>query len=137
MNTMRVLAIVAGLCFGIYPLFLNKSGLTGNISSAVFCVAVLIGVLPFAAKSALGGASLIPSSWLMIVGAGVFGALGLLAFNGMLAGVPQAIVGSFFLTMIMVQITVPALYQIVVTGELPLAKVLGLIAAALAAYLLT
>lgn len=130
------MAMLAGLFFGIWPLFMNRSGHTGNVSSAVFCVATFIVVLPFAVKSILGGAPLVSANWLMVLGAGFFGALGLLAFNYMLAGATKEAVGSLFIIMVMVYVAVPALYQIIVTGGLPLTKLAGFIAAAIAAYLL-
>src|SRR3989344_3826804 len=134
MNDLRVMAALAGVFFGLWPLFMNRSGLTGNVSSAVFCVAAFIGVLPFAIKS--GGASLATANWLMVVFAGLFGALGLLSFNGMLASASLQNVGTLFVLMTVVQIAIAASYQTIMNGHLSIDKVSGYVAAAVAAYLL-
>ena len=134
MNKLQIFSVLAGICFGIWPLFMNRSGLTGNVSSAAFCLVALIGVLPFAIKS--GSNSLATASWLMVVLAGLFGALGLLFFNGMLAKASMKTVGSLFVLMTVVQIAIPAIYQVIITGRLPLGKLTGFIAAVIAALLL-
>ncbi len=48
MGELQFKAIVAGVFFGIWPLLMNKSGLSGNVSSAVFGLGVLMIVAPFA-----------------------------------------------------------------------------------------
>lgn len=48
MNELHVRAFLAGVFFGLWPLFMNRSGLTGNISAAVFTVGVFVIVSPFA-----------------------------------------------------------------------------------------
>src|SRR3989338_2141707 len=125
MNDLRVMAALAGIFFGLWPLFMNRSGLTGNVSSAAFCVAALIGVLPFAIKS--GGASLVTANWLMVAFAGLFGALGSLFFNGMLAGTSSQSVGTLFVLMTVIQVAVAASYQIIMSGQLSIDKVGGYI----------
>ncbi|MBI2410146.1 hypothetical protein HYV30_03865 [Candidatus Kaiserbacteria bacterium] len=134
MSDLQVKAVLAGLFFGIWPLFMNKSGLQGNVSSLVFGLAATLGVMPFALQSI--GFTLPSANWLMVVCAGVFGALGLLSFNGMLASAPAEKVGALFVTMIVVQIMVPAIYQIYMAGQLPMTKVAGFVLAIAAAFLL-
>ncbi|KKS38964.1 MAG: hypothetical protein UV01_C0001G0040 [Parcubacteria group bacterium GW2011_GWA2_42_14] len=134
MNDLRVMAALAGIFFGLWPLFMNRSGLTGNVSSAAFCVAAFIGVLPFAIKS--GVASLATANWLMVAFAGLFGALGLLSFNGMLAGSSIQNVGNMFVLMTVVQIVVASVYQAMMNGHVSIDKIGGYVAAAMAAYLL-
>ena len=84
MNELQAKAVLAGVFFGIWPLLINRSGLNGNIGSACFSAAALIGVLPFALYSS--GFTIPTANWTMVALAGFFGALGLLSFNGMLAG---------------------------------------------------
>lgn len=134
MNKLQILASFAGVCFGVWPLFMNRSGLNGNVASAAFSTFVLIGVLPFALYSS--GGMLPKANWLMVVGAGIFGVLGLLSFNGMLAGASLNNVGTLFVLMTVIQIVLPALYQVTMTGELPITKLAGFVAATIAAYLL-
>ncbi|OGU30376.1 MAG: hypothetical protein A2057_11975 [Ignavibacteria bacterium GWA2_35_9] len=51
MESLEIKSIVAGILFGIWPLFLNRSGLTGNLGTFVFATIVLLCVFPFAASS--------------------------------------------------------------------------------------
>ena len=90
MNELHVRAILAGVLFSFWPLLMNRSGLTGNVSSAVFTLGAFIVVSPFALYEFR---STTPSIvWAMAIGACVFGGLGLLVFNGMLSkATPQAV----------------------------------------------
>lgn len=133
MDNLTTKAILAGLLFGIWPLFMNKSGLSGNTSSLAFATVVLICLLPFSYK----GISEIPqSAWWWAVVAGVIASLGLLAFNGMLAKATVANVGTLFVLMIVVQTAVPALYQCVMDGSISWTKGAGFVLAAASAFLL-
>lgn len=134
MSDLHLKAALAGLFFGLWPLFMNKSGLTGSVSSLAFAFMATIGATPFALYAT--GFALPSANWLMLIFAGFFGTLGLLFFNGSLAGAPVEKVGSLFVTMIIVQIVVPAVYQIIVTRQFPLTKVTGFILAIGAALLL-
>lgn len=131
---LQLKAILAGVFFGIWPLFMNRSGLSGNVSSVFFCLTALIGVLPFALYS--NGFALPPANWTMVALAGLFAAAGLLFFNGMLASASQQNIGTLLVFVFVVQIAIAALYQIVMSGRLPLDKACGYVAAVVAAYLL-
>lgn len=133
--SLELKAVLAGLFFGIWPLLMNRSDLSGNVSSAFFGLFALIGVLPFAIY-ANGGLALPAANWTMVIWAGVFGAMGLLAFNGMLAGATPKTVSTLFVLMTVVQVVVAAGYQVVVTRQLSADKGLGYVAAGVAAYLL-
>ncbi|NTU67031.1 MAG: hypothetical protein HGB08_03870 [Candidatus Moranbacteria bacterium] len=135
MDNLQVKAILAGMFFGIWPLFMNRSGLTGNVSSVMFCMAVLIGVSPFAIYS--NGLSIPTANWTMVALAGFFGAIGLLSFNSMLSNATPQNVGTLFVFMIVVQIVVPALYQTIMDGNISIRKIGGYTAAITAAFLLS
>lgn len=129
-----VKAILAGVCFGLWPLFLNKSGLNGNVSSACFSLVILVGVLPFAIYS--NGLTVPTANWVMVVSAGSFGALGLLFFNSMLAEASLQNIGTLIVLMTLVQVVIPSLYQVIMSGQFSVGKITGYILAAMAAYLL-
>ena len=133
MESLEVKSIVAGILFGIWPLFLNRSGLTGNLGTFVFATIVLLCVFPFAASTLRDIAN---SQWIWAVGAGIFGALGLLVFNSKVAKATPQTIGTFIVLMIVAQIAVPAIYQAIMTGGLPFSKIAGFILAAVAAVLL-
>lgn len=134
MNELHVKAVLAGLFFGIWPLLMNRSGLTGNISSAVFALGVLVIVSPFAVYDFY--TTELNTVWMFAVGACVFGGLGLLNFTGMLSKATSQTVGSLFVIMLLVQMATPALYQVLQDGELTVSKAIGLAAAVLAVFLL-
>ncbi|MGC9605762.1 MAG: hypothetical protein ABSF56_03375 [Minisyncoccia bacterium] len=112
---------------------MNKSGLNGNVSAMAFAGLVLLFVSPFALSN-IGDLS--NTKWLMVVGAGLFGALGVMSFNGMLAKATPQAVSTLFVLMIVVQTAVPAVYQVIMNGGLSLTKGLGFALAAIAAVLL-
>lgn len=134
MKVLYLKAILAGLFFGIWPFFMNKSGLSGNVSSACFAALAFIGVLPFAIHSC--GWSIPTANWKMVILAGLFGAIGLLFFNGMLADASPQEIGNLFIVVVVAQIGVATLYQIFVNGYLSIEKMVGYVAAIVAVYLL-
>jgi hypothetical protein len=133
MNNPVLLSILAGIFFGAWPLLMNRSGLAGTSAAAAFGFLGFVIMLPFVLKN---GISLSGANWWAIVAASACGALGGLLFNSMLASTPKETVGRFFLIMILAQTAVPALYDIVMSGQLPLNKGLGFAAAIVAAILL-
>lgn len=134
MNDLQVKAILAGLFFGVWPLFMNKSGLKGSISSAAFCMVALMTIVPFA-LSDIG--VLRNTRWLMLVVAGIFGGIGLLFFNGMLSKATPEKVGTLFIIMLVAQMIPPAIYQIVKDGGVTISKGLGFLAGIIAIFLLS
>ena len=131
--SLEIKSVIAGILFGIWPLFMNRSGLSGNLSTFVFASVVLLCVFPFAANSLqnIGNAN-----WVWAIAAGVFGSMGLLAFNSVLSKATPQNVGIFIVLMIVVQTVVPAVYQAIMTGGLPFTKIVGFVLAAVAAVLL-
>jgi hypothetical protein len=134
MNELWIKAIVAGLCFGMWPLMMNKGGLSGNVASFVFAVVAAIFILPFAVGS-LGG--LAQARWSLVIGAASIGAVGLLSFVGMLTKATPASVSSLFVMMTIVQISCPVAYQIFVSGGMTATKGVGFGFAIVAAILLS
>ncbi len=127
-------AILAGICFGSWPLLMNRSGLEGASSSVVISLAVLIGVLPLAIYQ--NGLSIPQTNWTIVIISGIFGALGMLTFTSMLSSVSIKNVGLLMVIMTLTQIGIAAVYQTFVTNQLPWDKSCGYGLAAIAAYLL-
>ncbi len=132
MDNLYVKAVLAGLLFGIWPLLINKSGLNGNIASFIISSIVLLGVFPFAIGS-MGNIS--NTNWLILIGAGILGAMGMLLFNGMLTKTTPQSVSSLFVLMLVVQIIPPAVYQVTIGGMTAM-KGFGFVFAMIAAILL-
>lgn len=135
MNELQIRSIVAGVMFGMWPLFMNLSGLKGSVSAACYGTMALVCILPIAYYE--NGWQIPPANWRFVLIAGLVGAVGLLCFNGMLAQASRNEVGKLFVLMIVVQTTVPAIYHTISNGQLRIDTLIGYLAAALAAFLLT
>lgn len=133
--SLEIKAVLAGIFFGIWPLFMNRSGLSGNVSSVVFSLGTFIALIPIAIGS--NGFNLPQAKWSMVALACGTAAIGLLAFNGMLAGANPKDVGTLFVIMIVVQTATPALYQVVMNGNISAPKLAGFVLAGVAGFLLT
>ena len=134
MSELHVKAILAGIFFGIWPLLMNRSGLSGNVSSAVFALGVLIFVSPFALYELRSMTANV--AWTMAISACVFGGLGLLAFTEILSKATPQTVGSLFVLILVIQIATLALYQVINDGGLTVYKTIGFLAAIIAAIML-
>jgi hypothetical protein len=133
LESLEIKSVIAGILFGLWPLLMNRSGLSGNLITFVFAAVVLLCVLPFAASSLhdIGNAH-----WVWAVGGGILGAIGLIAFNTVLSKATPQTVGTFFVLMIIVQTAIPAVYQGIMNGGLPFTKIAGFVFAGIAAFLL-
>lgn len=129
-------AVLAGLFFGVWPLMMSRSGLGGNLSSLVLALVMLVCIFPFAFGHLGDLSDAHGMNWMMAITAGVFGAAGILLFNGVLAKATSEQVSALFVLTIIVQTIVPAVYQVVMTGGITPLKLLGFTFAAIAATLL-
>jgi hypothetical protein len=133
LESLDVKAVISGILFGIWPLLMNRSGLSGNLSTFVFATVVFLCVF-VVSFSSLQNITITSLPW--AIGAGVVGALALLVFNSMLAKATPQAVGTFIVLMIITQILVPAIYQAIMNGGLPASKIAGFVLAIVAAVLL-
>jgi predicted membrane-bound spermidine synthase len=101
MDPLYLKAVLAGLCFGLWPLFMNKSGLNSVEASAALSLFLLAVVAPFLLVNGLQQLSTI--RWQMALPACLFDALGLLAFNSLLSSASSAQAGSAFVIVTVVQ----------------------------------
>ncbi len=123
---------------------MRATGLKGNMSVIAFSVAVLLIVLPFAYKEAGGIANISFANvkWTLVIAAGVFGAIGIMNFNGMLAKSTTESAPALLVLSVTAQIVVPASYKIITDliekGSMPpMVRIAGFVSAILTAYLLT
>jgi len=130
----QILAVLAGISFGIYPLLANRSQMQGNPLSLSLLLMGVVLCAPFALKQ---GIHLPNQSGLMfLVSAGAFFGLGMLFFTGMLSKASTTQVASMFILMTVVQIAVPVVWQ-VFSGNVDVKQLAGIAAAGLAVYLLS
>lgn len=135
MNELQIRALLAGVLFGLWPLLMNRSGLSGSVSAAVFSGTAVIVILPFALHG-LDTSKLAQANWTYALLGGLVGAIGVLFFNGGLAKATPQTVGTFFVLMMMAQIAVPAINEIIQNG-VSTTKMIGLMLAAAATYFLS
>lgn len=133
MDSMQIKALLAGVCFGLWPLFMNRSGLNGNASTIVLSCVILAFIFPFTVGELWNLGTV---KWYMVLGAGIFSALGMLVFNSMLSKATPQSVGLLFVLMIIAQTAVPAVYQTVMSGGISFARGSGFVLAVIAAVLL-
>ena len=112
MDPLYLKAILAGLCFGLWPLFMNKSGLNSVEASAALSLFLLAVVTPFLLVNGVQQLSTI--RWQMALPACLFDALGLLALNSLLSSASSAQAGSAFV----IVTAVPAAYLAMLAGGL-------------------
>lgn len=99
MDSLYLKALIAGVAFGIWPLLMNRSNLSGNVATSIYTIVVMLLVLPFAwgnLKSASQG------NWWMIILAGIAGAVGMLYYNGILAEASSKRVGTLIVLMLLI-----------------------------------
>ena len=136
MRDLYFYSISSGVLFGIWPLLMNKSGLDGFASAAILGGISFITMLPVAfASGQMQQVSITPQLGFVLV-SGIMSGVGVLLFNTMLAKVSTREVGAMILIMIMVQISIPAIYQMVQSGEFSPKEIGGIACAFTAAYLL-
>ncbi len=134
MNRLLVLALVSGLFFGIWPLVMNRSNLTGYMSATIFSLSCFGLCLPFALYGGVRQSANV--NWWVGIAAGLVAGVGLLFFNKMLAGAQKETVGMLFVANLLVQVSVPVIYTIIQTGSCSPKRAMGVLAAIAAVLLL-
>ena len=112
--TNKQLTIFSGLCFGIWPLSLNRSNLPPFTAALILSATVALVVTPMALKEWSTGAHSI--TWRFVIVACLFNVSGLVAFNTVLVKTPKEQVGTFFLMMLLVQAATPAMAALYYKG---------------------
>lgn len=137
MGELQLKAVLAGALLGLWPLFMNRSGLSGNFGAVIMTALSLVVMVPVAWLNLQEGmATLAGARWLAVGTAAVVSGVGLLVFNTLIARASPTAIGGLFLLMLIVQASVPAIYAMVVGGP-TLRKAAGLVAAGLAIILLS
>ena len=117
--------VIAGLCFGTWPLIMRSSGLNAIMASFVLTVVSLLVYLPFL-KGGLDQAALLKMGIILAIVA------------GLLNGDKELDITQVVLMVIMIQIVITAVGGRLFYSDLFTAKkFLGILAAGFAAYLLT
>ena len=132
---MELKAIIAGLLFGAWPILMQRSHLPGNIQSFVFAGGTFLIVSFFAIS---GFKNIHDPNWTMAILGTIAGGFGLAVFTKGLALTDENTISAYFVLMIVVQATIPAIYKIVIDGKgINFEKTLGFALAIVATFLLT
>lgn len=132
MNERALLSAVAGVCFGLWPLVMNRLRLDPFVTVIVFLAGSLLFALPVAF---FGNWSAITGSHVKIAAvACLVSAVGTICFNRMLAITSPADVAGMFLLMLVVQVAIPA--ALLLRNGASTRQIAGLVAAAVAVVLL-
>lgn len=135
MDTLQIRALIAGLSFGIWPLVLNRSGLSGFPSVLAIVAVIFIAAFPFSIGDTLRTEWGRVNVWFVIV-AGLISTVGMLSFNSMLAKAKPENVSSYIVVMTLVQIAVPAIYQMLLSKGVSFNQAAGIVLAIISAWLL-
>lgn len=137
MSDLQLKAVLAGALLGLWPLFMNRSGLTGTFAAAIVTALSLAVIMPAVwLNQEAGWTTVSGARWAAVAAAALASGLGLLVFNSMISSASPAAIGSLFLLMLIVQACVPAIYTMTVGGP-TLRKAAGLVAAGIAIVLLS
>ena len=133
MNELLFKAVLAGILFGSWPLFIGKCGL-GSSTATLFTTAfTFLFVMPIAITN---GITVAGSRWWIAIVAGCMAGLGCLAFNDVMIKSKPTSMALMFVIMLVVQISVPALYHVFVNQQFSIKTIAGFIAAIIACILL-
>lgn len=132
MNERTLLSAVAGVCFGVWPLVMNRARLDPFAAVIVF----LIGSLIFASPAAFFGqwGSVTAAQLRVAALACLVSAAGTIAFNRMLSIATPGEAPNLLLVMLVVQVAVPA--AVLLRHGASMRQWAGLAAAAIAVVLL-
>ena len=130
-----VKGVVSGLFFGAWPLLMNRSKMPSGVSAIVLGLVSTAIVAPFGIGD-LKLSVIMASDWKYAVFAGIASGVGIVFFNGGLAATNDETVSGFFVVMIIVQVSVAAVYNIAVTGNLNASRIFGFALVPVCAYFL-
>jgi len=127
-------SVMAGVCFAIWPLFMNKSGVSGYMAAFLLAIILLVIVTPLT----LANPEIVTGSqWVYVVTAGVIGAIGTLIYTGVLSRATPQNIGTLVVLQLIAQAAIPALFQIIQGGGMSKTKMAGFVCAGFATFLLT
>ena len=135
-DSLPVRAVFAGVLFGAWPLLMNRSGLSGNVSSLVLAMVMFWCFLPFSV-SGIGEIFASDTRLVFAVVASVLGGIGILILNNIIAKTTPQTISPLLVLLFVAQIAVPSIYHIIMAGGLTATKGVGVVFAIIAVILLS
>ena len=134
MKTLYVASILAGVCFGIYPTFLNRnSHLNGYLSITIFTFLVFLTVAPLS-LSKLGGMS--ETHWKSMIAAAVISGIGMIFLSGVLSKITKEMVPQILVLISISQILTATIIDVIMNKSITSSKGLGFVFAIVTVILL-
>ena len=127
--------VIAGLCFGIWPLIMKSSGLNAIMAAFVLTAVSLLVYLPFL-KGSFDQTTFFKTGIILAVVSGLLNGIGTIAFQKMV-GAKDMDITQVVLMVIIIQIVITAIGGRLFYEDLfTIKKAIGIPVAGLAAYLL-
>jgi uncharacterized membrane protein len=133
-NKNILLAVLSGLLFGFWPIFMQRTQLSSYWQGAIFALFVTLLMLVPAAIE--GTTSFGAANWKFAVIGGACGGFGMLFFTKMLTGSTPMELGSLFSIVLLVQVAQAAGYHVYMNGIPSLKKTIGFILTGVVVYLM-
>ena len=134
MSDPRVLAALAGICFGFWPMLQNRSGVDGSWATAVMAGIAIVAMIPSMATQGLPSTT--TGGWTLLSTAGFIQAIGIFAMASLAIKVPGAELPKFLMIAYVIQACVPPAIQLSAGGMTPW-RAAGFVSGAFTIYALT
>lgn len=129
-----IAAVVSGVFWGSWPLFMNRSSLGSYVAPGVFSAVSLAVILSLTFRY-YSWNEVAKANWEFVFLAGVCAAIGTIVFIGKMPAEDLDTMSKYYVTNLVAQVCVPAVVSVYLSGASP-AKILGFLFAGLAAVLL-
>ncbi len=135
MSTSIKLALLAGIFFGTWPMFMNRSGLNAYNASLTFTAVTLVAVSPLAIW--FRGQQTGVINWVVAISAGLIGAIGVLVYNHILSKASKDDIGNIIAAQVLMQVVTGAVCQAIVSSSMNPTKIIGFALAAVSVVLIS
>lgn len=136
LRNVYVEVILAGIAAGAWPLVMQRSGLIGA-PVALLCglIALIAATILIMASGGMQGQSQ-PIIWWIALGAGLLSALPFLLLGDVIGRTSATSLSTLYVLLLLVQISIPAIFYIVINHGVTLKQGIGFLLAIVAALLL-
>ena len=138
LRTAYIEVIIAGIAAGAWPLVMQRSGLIGAPVAVVYSAISLIAAIAFLVSTGgfHGAGQSASVNWWWAIGAGCLAALALLFLSDVVGKTSPVRLSTLYVVLLIVQISIPAIFYVVVNHGLTAKHALGFITAIVAVVLL-
>jgi drug/metabolite transporter (DMT)-like permease len=135
MKNLQILAAIAGICFGLWPIVANKSGVKPYGAALIISAVGFIFIIPMCMMTG-GIQSIKMGNWKMLILAGVISTVGFLCINESMSKVDVKRVSELIMILLLVDAVVQGGNHLLTNGGLSLSKLAGFLLGGIAIWLL-